>query len=295
MTPRPAVPERGIGMGSWRSCCRRSARALYPARAENRKIFLGPKRPEGLGSSGARFGEPRAKSSARIELDDQVRLHMRRIRDLGEPGNAREFGRTLGVIDFEIVGHVPLGQRVSLKHQVYLARGFLDLDQVADLHLKGGDVDAPAVDLDVAVVDELARGKHGRHELGAVDEGVEPALEQADEVGARVALEAQRLDIIFVELALRNVAVVALDLLLGLELGAEVGRLALAALAMLARPIFTLVEGAAGAPPDVFAHPAIDLVFCFRALRHRNSSRFSFNEERALLCAQRKSADRPLA
>jgi hypothetical protein len=91
-------------------------------------------------------------------------------------------------------------------------------------------------------------------------------------MGARVAFETSRLDIIFMELALRNVAVVALDLLLGLELGAEIGRLALAALAMLARPVFTLVKGAAGSAPNVLAHPAIDLVFRFRALRHRNSS-----------------------
>ena len=92
----------------------------------------------------------------------------------------------------------------------------------------------------------------------------------------RLALEfapqATRLDVIFMELALRNIAVVALDLLLGFELGAEIGRLALAALAMLARPIFTLVEGTARTAPDVLAHPAIDLIFRFRALRHRYSS-----------------------
>jgi hypothetical protein len=34
----------------------------------------------------------------------------------------------------------------------------------------------------VAVVDELARREHGRHELGAIDDGVEPALQQADQV-----------------------------------------------------------------------------------------------------------------
>ena len=95
-----------------------------------------------------------------------------------------------------------------------------------------------------------------------------------------VALEAKRLDVIFVELALGNIAVIALDLLLGLELGAEVGRLALAALAMLARPIFTLVVGAAGSAPDVLAHPAIDLVFRFCALRHRGSSCSRFQVQR---------------
>jgi hypothetical protein len=63
---------------------------------------------------------------------------------------------------------------------------------------------------------------------------------------------------------------------------------------MLARPVFTLVKGAAGSSPNVLAHAAIDLVFRFRALRHRNSSLFSFSEERALLCAP-ESADRLLA
>jgi len=63
-----------------------------------------------------------------------------------------------------------------------LLRGVLDLDDVADLDLVARDVDALAVHLDVAVVDELARGEHGRHELGAIDHGVEPALEQADQV-----------------------------------------------------------------------------------------------------------------
>ena len=52
-----------------------------------------------------------------------------------------------------------------------------------------GDVDPLAVHGDVAVVHELAGGEHGRHELGAVDHGVEPALEQADQVLAGVAAQ----------------------------------------------------------------------------------------------------------
>src|SRR5208282_2904915 len=138
--------------------------------------------------------------------------------------------------------------------------GFLDLDEVADLDLVGGDVDATAVDLHVAVVDELARGEHRRHELGAINQRIEAALQQADQMGARIAAQAQRLDVIFVELALRDVAVIALDLLLGLELGAEVGGLALAALAVLAGAVFALVERAAGTAPDVLAHTAVDFV-----------------------------------
>ena len=39
----------------------------------------------------------------------------------------------------------------------------------------------------MAVADELARGEHGRYELGAVDDGVEAALEEADQLLRGVA------------------------------------------------------------------------------------------------------------
>ena len=71
------------------------------------------------------------------------------------------------------------------------------------------------------------------------------------------------------ELALGNVGVVALELLLGAELHAEVGQLALAALAVLAGAVFTAVHGALRAAPDILAHTAIDLVLRFTALSHR--------------------------
>ncbi len=82
-----------------------------------------------------------------------------------------------------------------------------------------------AVDLDVAVVDELAGGEDRRDELGAVDDRVEAALQQADQVLAGVALHADGLGVGGAELLLGNVAVVALELLLGLQLGAEVREL----------------------------------------------------------------------
>ena len=146
---------------------------------------------------------------------------------------------------------------------------FLDLDEVAGLQLVARNVDAAAVHLDVAVVDELARGEHRGDELGAVDHGVETALQQADQVFTGVALHPAGLDIDAVELALGNVGVVALELLLGAELHAEVGQLALAALAVLAGTVFTAVHGALGAAPDILAHTAIDLVFRLTALCHR--------------------------
>src|SRR3546814_3630739 len=109
---------------------------------------------------------------------------------------------------------------------------------------------ALAVHGDVAVVHELAGGEDGRHELGAVDHRVEPALQQADEAFAGVAAAARGLGIVAAELLLADVAVVALQLLLGLKLGAVVGRLA-APLAVLPRRILALVDGALGPAPEI--------------------------------------------
>jgi hypothetical protein len=72
--------------------------------------------------------------------------------------------------------------------------------------LKLGDVDAAAVHLDVAVIDELARGEHGGHEFGAIDHGVETALEQADQVFTGIALHPAGFDIDAVELAFEMLA-----------------------------------------------------------------------------------------
>ena len=99
-----------------------------------------------------------------------------------------------------------------------------------------------------------------RDELAAVDDRVEAALEQADQVLAAVALQADRLGVVLAELLLGNVAVIALELLLGAQLRAEVGHLALAALAMLAGAIFAAVDRALGTAPDVLAQAAVDLV-----------------------------------
>src|SRR3569623_1623 len=210
-----------------------------------------------------------APDLARIEFDDEVRLHLNREGDFRQVRNARELRRLLAVIDFDEVRHVALGELVGFEHYCELLGSVLDLDDVADLHLVAGDVDALAVHLDVAVVDELAGGEHRRYELGAIDDGVETALEEADQVLARVALETGRLDVDGVELTLGNVGVVALELLLGAELRTEVGELALAALAVLAGAVFTLVDGALRAAPDVLAHTAIDFILRLTALSHR--------------------------
>src|SRR3546814_1517528 len=60
----------------------------------------------------------------------------------------------------------------------------------------------------------------------------------------------------------------ALRLLLGAELDAEIRHLALAALTVLAGAIFAAVDRALRAAPDVFTHPAVEFILGALALRH---------------------------
>src|SRR5262245_15099166 len=83
-----------------------------------------------------------------------------------------------------------------------------------------------------------------------------------------VAGAADRLVIDVLELLLRDVAVIALELLLGAELDAEIGELALPTLAVLARAVFAAVDGAFRAAPDVLAVAAVDLVLRRCTLGH---------------------------
>jgi hypothetical protein len=121
----------------------------------------------------------------------------------------------------------------------------------------------------MAVAHQLAGGEWRGHEFRAIDHGVETALKQADHVLAGVAGAARRVGVIFAELPLGDVAVIAFELLLGLKLGAIVGELLGAALAMLAGTVRALVDRALGTGPDILAHAAIDLVLGICALGHR--------------------------
>ena len=129
------------------------------------------------------------------------------------------------------------------------------------------DVDALAVDRDVAVIDELAGRERGRHELHAVDDGIEPALQELDQVLAGIAAAARRLFIESAELALAEIGVVALQLLLRHELRPEIGRL-LAALPVLARTIVAAIERALRPAPEIDVEAAVDLVLGTFSLAH---------------------------
>src|SRR3546814_8194958 len=75
-----------------------------------------------------------------------------------------------------------------------------------------------------------------------MDDHGRAALEQADQVLRAVAFHAAGVGVGPLELLLGHVAIIALELLLGAQLDAEVGHLALAALSVLAGTIFALVR-----------------------------------------------------
>src|SRR5262249_58310047 len=104
---------------------------------------------------------------------------------------------------------------------------------------------------DVTMADELPRGEHRRHQLGPIDHGIEPALQQPDHMGAGIALHANGFVVDAVELALGDIAVIAPQFLLGAQLHAVVGELAFAALAVLAGPVFAAGVRAVWAAPHI--------------------------------------------
>ena len=59
----------------------------------------------------------------------------------------------------------------------------------------------------------MAGGENGRHELGAVDDGIQATLQQADQVLTGVALQTLGFGVDAAELLLGDVAVVALPVL----------------------------------------------------------------------------------
>src|SRR6185503_10145878 len=98
----------------------------------------------------------------------------------------------------------------------------------------------------------------------------------ADHILAGVAGTARGVLVIFAELALGDVAVITLELLFGLKLGAIVAELLGAALAVLARTVRAFVDRALGTAPEIFADAAVELVFGIGALAHQSLSLVRF-------------------
>src|SRR6185312_15979224 len=109
----------------------------------------------------------------------------------------------------------------------------------------------------MAVAHELPGREHGRDEFRAIDDCVEPPLQEPDQLLRGVAPKPGRLAIDRFELLLGDVRVIALQLLLGA-----------AALTVLARTVFALVIRALGTAPDILAEPPVDLVLGVNAFGH---------------------------
>ena len=183
--------------------------------------------------------------------------------------DAHQLGGHLVVVRLDVVRHVALGALDGFQHQRQSAWPWRSISTMSPTRQRiAGDGDPAAVDRHMAVADELARGEHRRHELGAIDHGVEAALQQADHVLGRRALRRRGFLVDAAELTLADVAVIALELLLGAQLLAVVRQLAAAPLAVLAGAVLALVDRALGAAPDVLADAAVDLVLGANALGH---------------------------
>ena len=116
-----------------------------------------------------------------------------------------------------------------------------------------------AVDQHMAMADQLAGGKHGGGKFHAVNQRIEAAFKNTDQVLAGIAIAAHGILIVFFELLLTDVAIVALELLLGHQLDTEIGGLG-PTLAVLARAVFTAVNRGFCSAPEVNAKTAVNLV-----------------------------------
>ena len=144
------------------------------------------------------------------------------------------------MINFDVFRHVAFRALRCIKHSGQLLRLFLHLDHIGILHRIGRDIEALAIDQHMAVIDELACREGGDRQLHAIDHRIQAAFQQFHQVFGSVALTAHGFLIIFAELLFADIAVIALQLLLRHQLHAEIGRLLLAALAVLTGAIFAL-------------------------------------------------------
>src|SRR4051794_18578585 len=135
----------------------------------------------------------------------------------------------------------------------HLERLLAHVDHVVGGHLVRRDVDLLAVDLEVTVHDELAGVAAGPREAGPVDDVVQAALEQLEQVVTGLAGTARGLDVVVVDLTLHH-AVGEAGLLLLLQLRAVLALLD-AGPAVLAGRVGTLLERSV-ATDEVDAEPA---------------------------------------
>src|SRR6476646_10466500 len=96
------------------------------------------------------------------------------------------------------------GMAASHDERRHLQRLLAHVDDVVLADLERRDVDLAAVDPEVAVHDQLAGVAAGAGEAGAVDDVVQAALEQLEQVVTGLALPARGLGVVVVELLLQH-------------------------------------------------------------------------------------------
>src|SRR6195952_1009607 len=176
----------------------------------------------------------------RVELDDEL---------LGERhGNLSPLGHLVDEDaltlpdDLQPARDGTLARDLPRKLERQCVQGLLaDVDDVVLRHPVARDVDLDAIDGEVSGADQLARHPPRASEARAVDDVVEPALQDAQQVLAGLAREAVGLLVVTTELLLHH-AVGEASVLLLLQLSAVFAFLDPRA-AVLARRVGTLLEG----------------------------------------------------
>src|SRR4051812_32021303 len=182
--------------------------------------------------------------SLRVELDDQLLLHGHV--DLCALGQLVHEDPQVRLHDLQPAGDRPVAEGL-LGHdeRQRVQRLRLHVDDVELRHLEAGHVDPLAVDGEVAVADELPGLPPGAGQARAVDDVVQPRLEQLQQRLTGLALGARGLLVVAAELPLQHAVGIA-GLLLLLELK-QVLALLDAAAAVLAGRVGTALEGAVAA------------------------------------------------
>src|SRR6266508_919475 len=151
-----------------------------------------------------------------VELDDELLLQRHLVLVPGRHREDREPGLTGAQLEPARLG--PAGLELDRLVDVEVAAHLLlDLDDVARLHLVGGDVDLPAVVRDVGMAHELPGLVARAGQAAPVGDVVQTRLEELQQHLAGDPLPAGRLLVVVVELRLEH-AVDAARLLLLTEL-----------------------------------------------------------------------------
>src|SRR5207244_1149198 len=146
-----------------------------------------------------------------VELDDELLLHGRV--DLRPLGLLQNFSGQSVVVGLEPRRH--RGHEIRrVADRLLRGRVRRDGDDLVGLDLVARAVHAAAVDLEMAVADELARRRPRRGEAEPVDDVVEPELERAEQVVTRDSGPLGRLLVVRPELLLEQPVIAARLLLL---------------------------------------------------------------------------------